>query len=69
MFLVELRAMTMMLEMMNKIMKTKMIIIRAIKIYQMQFERLFEIKLTQMMSNHGKAYSREKITPILYTVP
>ena len=55
MFLAELRAMTMMLEMMKKIMKTKMIIIRAIKIYQMQFERLFEIKSTQMMSNHGKA--------------
>lgn len=42
----ELRAMTMM--------KTKMTIIRAIKMYQMQFERLFEVKSTQMMSNHGK---------------
>ena len=46
MFLAELRAMTMT--------KTKMTIIRAIKMYQMQFERLFEVKSTQMMSNHGK---------------
>ena len=54
MFLAELRAMTMIIEMMKKMMKTKMIIIRAIKIYQMQFGRLFEVKSTQMMCNHGK---------------